>query len=67
MGGSNFFIYDEDEIDKMDANMDRIKSGMGGQAGENMKRASESAKGLDKSGLTPPPDMKESVKDLKRG
>lgn len=65
-GGSNFFIYDEAEIDKMDANMDRIKSGMG-QAGENMKRASESAKDLDKSDLIPPPDMKESVKDLKRG
>ena len=33
-------------FDEIDENMDRIKAGMK-QAGENSKRASESAKGLD--------------------
>ena len=35
------------------------------QARENSRRASDSAKGIDKSGLTVP-DIKESMKDLKR-
>ena len=35
------------------------------QARENSRRASDSAKGIDESGLTAP-DIKESMKDLKR-
>ena len=44
--------------------MTRIKDDMK-QARENSRRASDSAKGIDKSGLIAP-DMKESMKDLKR-
>ena len=44
--------------------MTRIKDDMK-QARENSKRASDSAKGIDKSGITAP-DIKESMKELKR-
>ena len=44
--------------------MTRIKDDMK-QAKENSRRASDFAKGIDKSGLTAP-DIKESMKDLKR-
>ena len=44
--------------------MTRIKDDMK-QSRENSRRASDSAKDIDKSGLTAP-DIKESMKDLKR-
>ena len=62
-GGSNFIIYDEDSFGELDENMDRIKEGIK-QAGENSKRASESAKGLKDVKI--PDDVKGSIKDLKR-
>ena len=43
--------------------MDRIKAGMK-QAGENSKRASDSAKGIDS--IKVPDDVKESIGDVKR-
>ena len=62
-GGSNFILYDEDSLNELDENMDRIKDGMK-QASENSKRASESAKGL--KDVKVPDDVKGSMKDLKR-
>lgn len=62
-GGSNFILYDEDSLNELDENMDRIKDGMK-QASDNSKRASESAKGL--KGVKVPDDVKGSMKDLKR-
>lgn len=44
--------------------MTRIKDDMK-QVRENSKRASDSAKDIDKSGITAP-DIKESMKELKR-
>ncbi|WP_314726325.1 membrane biogenesis protein AsmA [uncultured Veillonella sp.] len=62
-GGINFILYDEDSLNELDENMDRIKEGMK-QASDNSKRASESARGL--KGVKVPDDVKESMKDLKR-
>ena len=62
-GGSNFILYDEDSLNELDENMDRIKEGMK-QASDNSKRVSESAKGL--KGVKVPDDVKGSMKDLKR-
>ena len=62
-GGSNFILYDEDSLNELDENMDKIKEGVK-QASENSKRTSESAKGL--KDVKVPDDVKGSMKDLKR-